>query len=304
MTQSETERRMLLLVGDNPFHGISHLSQQRAVARGYDLTNPSYAANLVNISLDNGADGFMFTVSETTLSILRILNKGRRREDLHLYAIIPYAYEFVRLAVLAGGVPGLARKLGQQIVLSGNWRAITSGVKGALATDPSSLLEGYLYFEMARLRSAAGRKATVDTIMLHELVTDMALALNMDWVFKTHTEFMLAHRIRPGFETRNFAYLVKKFEEWRIDFGKVTIAAPFNSLGFQMCPSRKECEEALRRIPEGEVIAFSVLAAGYLKLPDAVAYTANFPTLRGIAVGVSKEQHALETFNMLRENTR
>ena len=304
MPQSETERRTLLLVGDNPFHGISHLSQQRAVSRGYDLTNPSYAANLVNISLDNGADGFMFTVSETTLSILRVLNRERRHGDLRLYAMVPYAYEFVRMAVLAGGVPGLARKLGQQIALSGNWRAITSGLKGALATDPPSLLEAYLYYETARLRSAAGKRATLATIMLHELVTDMALALNMDWVFKTHTKFMLAHRIRPGFETRNFAYLVKKFEEWHMDFGKMTIAAPFNSVGFQMCPSREDCEKALGRIPEANVIAFSVLAAGYLKLPDAAAYAANFPTLRGIAVGVSKEQHARETFNVLRGSTR
>jgi len=300
--QSEPERRTLLLVGDNPFHGISHLSQQRAVARGHDLTNPSYAANLVSISLDNGADGFMFTVSETTLSILRALNKERRRGDLRLYAMVPYAYEFVRMAVLAGGVPGLARKLGQQIALSGNWRAIASGLKGALATDPSSLLEAYLYYETARLRSAAGRKSTIATVMLHELVTDMALALNMEWMFKTHINFMLAHGIRPGFETRNFAYLVKKFEDWQLDFGKVTIAAPFNSVGFQMCPSREECEDALRRMPKTEVIAFSVLAAGYLKLPDAAAYVAKFPTLSGIAVGVSKEQHARETFKLLRGN--
>jgi hypothetical protein len=304
MPQSEPERRTLLLVGDNPFHGISHLSQERAVSRGFDLTNPSYAASLVGISLDNGADGFMFTVSETTLSILRMLNKEEPREGLRLYAIVPYAYEFVRMAVLAGGVPGLARKVGQQIVLSGNWRAIMSGLKGALATDPPGLLEAYLHFEMARLRSAAGRKANISTIMLHELVTDMALALNMEWVFKTHTDFMLAHRIRPGFETRNFAYLVKKFEDWRMDFGKVTIAAPFNSVGFQMCPSREECEEALGRIPEGEVLAFSILAAGYLKLPDAAAYAAKFPTLRGIAVGVSKEQHARETFHVLRDSAR
>lgn len=67
----------ILLVGDNPFHGISHLSQERAIARGKDLSNPQYAAGLVRTALDNGADGFMFSVSDTTLSILKLACKGR-----------------------------------------------------------------------------------------------------------------------------------------------------------------------------------------------------------------------------------
>ncbi len=293
--------KKLLLVGDNPFHGISHLSQERATSRGNDLTHPSYAADLVRKSLENGADGFMFTVSETTLSILRIISQGEGRNRPQLYAIVPYAYEFVRLAVLAGGVPGLAMKLAQQIAFSGNWKAIVNGLRGVIGTDPASLLRSYILYEASRLKSSAGKKATLASILLHEVVTDMALALNIDWLFRTHIEFMLDCRIKPGFETRNFAYLVKKFEEWGIDFRKVVIAAPFNPLGFQMCPSRDECEEALTRTPEAEVIAFSILAAGYLKLPEAIEYIANLPNLSGLAVGVSKEHHARETFRLLKE---
>lgn len=293
--------RKLLLVGDNPFHGISHLSQERATTRGDDLTNPSYAAGLVRTSLENGADGFMFSVSETTLSILRTIGRDQKQKQLQLYAIVPYAYEYVRLSVLAGGVRGLALKVGQQIVFSGNWRAMANGLKGAVTADPASLLKSYLGYETFRIKSAAGKKATIASIMLHELVTDMALALNMQWIFQTHIKFMSARHIKPGFETRNFAYLVKKFEEWGIDFRQVVIAAPFNPLGFQMCPSREECEKALARIPGAEVVAFSILAAGYLKLPEAIEYVANLPNLKGIAVGVSKEHHARENFKFFKE---
>jgi len=291
----------LLLVGDNPFHGISHLSQDRATSRGNGLADPSHAADLVRTSLENGADGFMFTVSETTLSILRMIGMGEERNQSQLYAIVPYAYEFVRLAVLAGGVPGLAMKLAQQVTFSGNMKSILHGLRGVVAADPGSLLKSYLFYEAFRLKSSAGKKATLACILLHELVTDMALALNMNWLFKTHIEFMLSSGIKPGFETRNFAYLVKKFEEWGIDFRKVVIAAPFNPIGFQMCPSKEECEQALARIPEAEVIAFSILAAGYLKLPEVIEYVTNSPNLNGLAVGVSKEHHARETFQLLRE---
>src|SRR4030043_344894 len=101
-----------LLVGDNPFHGISHLSQARARER-VNQKNPNdaeQAAKLVKLSMQNGADGFMFSVSETTLSILKNLRQDEENVELVLYAIVPYAYEYVRLAAQIGGVSALARR--------------------------------------------------------------------------------------------------------------------------------------------------------------------------------------------------
>jgi hypothetical protein len=131
------------LVGDNPFHGISHLSQERAIARGKNLSDPKHAAGLVRTALDNGADGFMFSVSDTTLSILKLACTGREKNSVQLYAIAPYAFEFVRLAVTEGGIPGLTKKMGREILFSANFRAIAYGVKGILGTDPASLLKAY-----------------------------------------------------------------------------------------------------------------------------------------------------------------
>ena len=65
-----TRRERLLLVGDNPFHGISHLTQERARTRCGELT-PKTAADLIVTATQNGANGFLFSVSETTLSILK-----------------------------------------------------------------------------------------------------------------------------------------------------------------------------------------------------------------------------------------
>ena len=128
----------VLLVGDNPFHGISHLSQERSRVRGDIPTNPKYAVRLVEIAVDNGADGFMFSVSEKTLSILGILRKNGIINCLGLYAIVPYAYEYVRLASEAGGVPGLAKKVVREIVFSGNLRCIASSLNGILRFNVES----------------------------------------------------------------------------------------------------------------------------------------------------------------------
>ena len=295
------KREKFLLVGDNPFHAISHLSQERTRIRDDRLTYPEYAADLVVISLENGANGFMFSVSETTLSILRIIRGRGEIERLSLHAIVPYAFEYVRLATQVGGIPGLAKKFAKEIALSGNMRAVAMGLKGVLRADPVSLMKTYLSYEISRIKSSAGKKANLQSVMLHQVITDMALALNLDWLFKSHVDFMLDLGITPGFNTGNFAYLVKKLKELSIDLCKITIAAPFNKVGFQMSPSRGECEKALADIPDDTVVAISVLAAGYLGPSEAIDYIATLPNIKGVAVGVSKEKHAHETFRLLKE---
>jgi len=294
-------RRKTLLVGDNPFHGISHLSQERGRLRGNMIAQAEYAAKLVMTSVDNGADGFMFSVSDETLSILGEIRERGEIDRVRLYALVPYAYEYVRLATQIGGIPALAKKLAKEIVVSGNVRAIAAGLKGVVRIDPVALLKTYLIYEISRIKSSAGKQANLDSVLLHEIITDMALALDLDWLFKSYIDLVLELGIKPGFETRNFAYLVNKFREWSLGFDKITVATPFNKVGFQMNPSGAECEKALASIPKPNVIAMSILAAGYLKPPEAMTYVRNLPNLVGIVVGVSKEQHALETFRLLED---
>ena len=291
----------VLLVGDNPFHGISHLSQERSRIRGKTPTNPEYAARLIELSVKNGANGFMFSVSEKTLSILDVLRKNSKNNNLRLYAIVPYAYEYVRLASMSGGIPGLAKKVIREIVFSGNLRAVASGLNGVLRSDFGSLIKTYLLYEVSRVRRSAGGKAKLESILLHQLITDLCLGLGLDHILKFYIEFALKAGIIPGFNTGNFALLVKKFKEWNMDLENVIIAAPFNKVGFQMVPSRLKCEKALASMPKPNVLAISILAAGYLKPAEAIDYIASLPNIKGVAVGVSKEKHANETFKLLRE---
>ena len=206
----------VLLVGDNPFHGISHLSQKRSRTRGKTPTNPEYAAKLIELSVENGANGFMFSVSRKTLSILNILRKNNKNNNLKLYAIVPYAYEYVRLANMTGGVPGLAKKLMKEIIFSGNIRAIASGLNGVLRSDLNSLIKTYLLYEISRIKRSMGRKAKLESVLLHQLITDLCLGLGLDHILKFYIKFMLKAGIAPGFNTGNFTLLVKKFREWNV----------------------------------------------------------------------------------------
>lgn len=289
--------KFMLLVGDNPFHGISHLSQERARARSTEAATPKKAAELVMVSLENGANGFMFSVSETTLAILRKIREAGKIGELELHAIVPYAFEYVRVATQTG-MPGLVKRFAKQVAVSGDIRTMGLGVGALMKADPKALLETYLSFELTRIKSATkhGKPAS---ILLHEVVTDMSLGLNLRWLFESYVDFVSKRGIVPGFNTRNFPYLVKRFKEWNIDLAQTLIATQFNKVGFQMNPSRADYERTIRDVSGINLCAISILAAGYLKLNDAVNYLANFPNIKGVSVGVSKERHAIDTFRFL-----
>ena len=290
----------MLLVGDNPFHGISHLSQQHVKNRGNTITNAKYASDLVTTSLENGADGFMFSVSETTLSILRNIPPRQKENQMSLYALVPYAYEYVRIATYAGGLPGIAKQFSKQVIRSGNIYAATTGLKGIATSNALDLFKAYLSYEISRIKNSAKKRGNLRSVLLHELITDMAIALNLESLIKTYIDFLSKRDIEPGFETRNFPYLVNKFKEWNIDFKKTVIAAPFNKIGFYMNPSKKECENALQDASGSTIITMSILAAGYLKPGEAIDYIRSLPNVAGIVVGVSNQKQATETFRLLR----
>ena len=58
---------------------------------------------------------------------------------------------------------------------------------------------------------------------------------------------------------------------------------------------------ARESVPEPNIIAISTSAARYLSPSEAINYIATLPTIKTVAVGVSRESHAYETFKLLNE---
>jgi uncharacterized protein (DUF486 family) len=284
-----------LIVGDNPFHGISHLSQERARARSENDATENQRADLVFTAIENGADGFMFSVSDTTLGILKAMKQKKDLTGIKLYAIVPYTFEYVRIATQTG-TPGLAKRFVKQIAGSGNLGAMFSGLKAVTKVEPKSLMQTYLAYEISRITSAVGDKTELSSLFLHEVVTDMSLALDLKWIFEAHVEYLKKRKIVPGFHTRNFPLLVNKLKSWGVDLSELMITTPFNKVGFQMNPGREECEATLAEMPIPNVLAISVMACGYFKPNQAVDYISGLKNLKGAVAGASTEQQARELF--------
>jgi uncharacterized protein (DUF486 family) len=295
------EMRKLLIVGDNPFQGISHLSQERARNRGESVVSPAdQAADVVLAALKNGANGFSFSVSEVTLSILRRLRERKSINQINLYAMVPYAFEYVRIAAQTG-TPGLVKRFAKQVALSGDIGAVLEGFWAVVRVNPEGFMNTYLAYELSRIRSSAGKNANLVAVLLNEVIGDMGLALDLDWLFRAFISYLSKRGITPGFNTRNFPYLVNKFNEWGINLDETLIVTPFNKAGFQMNPSKEECEKTLKELSTPNVLAISVLAAGYFKPIEAVNYLSGLSNLCGVITGISSEKQARETFKLFKE---
>lgn len=282
---------MIKLIGDNPFQGVSHLSAERAVLRGVNLENPQYCAGLVLKAIENGADGFMVGVNDKSFPILKRIAVRKR---IVLYPLIPDVMMFVRNG---NGTVGIAKNVARDMLLSSDFGGIFNGITGAVTLNRERIFKSYLSYEVSRLNLISGGE--IASLLFHELITDMALALNLEWIFRTHIEYCRKIGIKGGFVTRNFSYLLNKCREWGISLKDVVIAAPFNSVGFQMCPSREKNEGDLLHT-DATVIAFSILAAGYVKLDEAVSYIKKL-SIAGVSVGASNEKQVLDTFSRLQE---
>ena len=120
------------------------------------------------------------------LSRYCVCQRAQRAIQLNLYALVPYAYEYVRLATHAGGISGLAKQFARQIAFSGNFKVAALGLNGILRSDLKELMKAYLAYEISRIKSSAKKNGILRSVLLHEVITDMALALNLDWLFQIH----------------------------------------------------------------------------------------------------------------------
>lgn len=283
------------LIGDNAFIGISHLSHDHARQRLKELRLETIN-RVFETALSCGATGFSFTVHPTNLRILDSLS-ARKTNNLELYPILPYAAGYVR-TVIEKGVGGLINDLLSRYSLSDKAKLSLRAGFSTLTLDPTGIMRTYIDAELLPIMRLKGRLAT---ILLHEVVTDLAVSfqsLNLIDSYMQHVRDK--YHVKPGFVTRNFVRFIKFFRDANLRLEDTIIMTPVNKIGFQMTPSREACETCLSELQGVSVIAMSILAGGYLTLEEAAGYIRQ-QNLSGAVIGVSSEEHARHVFTKLRE---
>lgn len=282
-----------ILLGDNPFIGVSHLAQEKSRETQKNLT-VERKVEVIEAAVEAGATGFTFTTHPANLELLKYIKQKQPDilNKLNYYILVPYATGYVREATKTG-VPELMKRI---LMMSLSKGTILTAIPPKVTNFAKLFLEAELN-EYIKLLPRDNVKA----VLLHEVLTELTVAFNIPDIVKELAKYFNSRHIGFGLETRNIVHTKKFLEEnmLKIDY----IMTPMNMLGYQMTKSKESAEDAILELSKKgiKIIAINVLASGALPIEEAVTYLKQFKdSIYAIAVGTSRVHRVTTIFTLLR----
>jgi hypothetical protein len=289
-----------ILLGDNPFLGVSHLAQEKARIERNEVSRVEAKAEIVKAALEGGVTGFTFSTHSSNLELLKYM--GRRHPEvlgkLNYYILIPYAHSYIRKANVIGTI-GLAKAIIRDIVLKHPADSITSAVTLNFSKVASLFIgmEANLYLKVLP-------RERVKALLLHEVLTELIVAYSLVELLEELKGYV-ERKLKVGFglETRNIGQLRRFLEESGIQVDY--IMTPMNPLGYQMAPSKEEAEEAIQELGDRgvKIITVNILASGAVSLEETCRYLEGYrDRVYAVAYGTTKPYRAKENAIILKKN--
>jgi len=284
-----------IILGHNQFFGVNHLEAQAGNEREAYFSDTARIMDIINFSFDHGVRAMMMSTHERAFVVSEEIQKDHRlHRELGIYLLVPYVAKYIKQANEKGLVNIVKDSLSGtslQDKVGMFWR----GGMGLLTKDFKKILTAMIDFEVAPFANLNLR-----AIFLHDVMTDLALGWDVPEVFRLYADHVQSkyHAI-PAFCTKNLGKLMRLLT--RAGLENPLIMASINKLGYQVNPSRAAFEQTLRE-HRLQLLAMSTLAAGYLKPQEAYEYLFSLPNVASVVVGVSKKNHAQETFATIRHH--
>jgi hypothetical protein len=298
MAKNGTPEIERYLLGDNPFIGVDHLSQERARER-LNRLSVKRIVDVIDAAFESGAQGLLFSTHPIIYDALKLMKARSHPTVFGLYPLLPYAQEYVQIAT-ERGVVGLVQEVLSKLTWKGKAEALVGGGLSLASFDPTRVLRTYIDAELDIVLRNAPSSATLKSVFLHEILTDLATSLQATDLIQEYAHHILdKYDVMPGFATRNFVRFAVFAKEIGLKLDEIAILTPFNKVGFQMNPSREACEQTVKQLENANVVAMSILAAGYLSLTDALTYLREYTSIKSFVVGTSNQVHAKETFSQM-----
>jgi len=278
-----------VLLGDNAFYGVDHLSHERARKRTQTIQSIDHTIDVIKAAYSMGIDGMVVANRPKLKEIIEILDKDSGiAKNLEFYPVIPYA-QGLQMKLNQGGIMGTMKEIIKAGSIKNDLKILAKGGFSFMKKDFIELFKIFIDVELIKLKSVNPKM-----IYLHPILTDLALAFEMKNVFETFQTYLHEnYQIKSGVCTKNFPKLVSKFQEWGIKYD--SIMTSFNKSGFLMNPSKEECEKCLENY-DGHVLAMNLFAGGFYSLEETASYIESLPKIKHVVIGLSSTKHAKETF--------
>jgi hypothetical protein len=285
-----------LLLGDNPFIGVSHLGQEKAreEKKGSFVENK---ARVVEAAAEGGATGFTFTAHPANLELLTYLRTHNEAlvESMDYYILVPYAQSYVARANIEG-TPGL---IGSTLKSAPLFDLLAT----ALSLKPERAAQLLIRKEIAPYLEILPRER-IRAVLLHEVLTEVVIAFRLTKVIERLNRWADGLGVGFGLETRNFSYLCDYMHKSALY--PAYVMTPVNPLGYQMAASKQAIEADLIQVAsDTKVIAINILASGAVDLNQAMQYIGKYKdAIHGVTSASTKPSRIRENFLKLKMSLR
>lgn len=280
-----------IILGDNQFFGVNHLSETRGRETAEQFKDPTEIRRLLHLALDFGVESVFLSTHPDVGQITNLLRSDPvLRDRMSVYVNVPYIVKYISM-VNTLGIPGTVRHVLRGATWTENVRRIFSTAGRLAMLDFIGLATQLVDVEMAPFRGLR-----VKGIFLHNTLCDLCLGYGMERViagFDRHIRRV--YGVLPGYGTLNLPAFVRLLDRAGVPDG--LLMAAVNKMGFTMNPDRSAYETEIARCRHS-VLAMSTLASGRIKPDEAYAYLAGIG-VRHLIVGLSSEKHAHETFGAI-----
>ena len=277
-----------VLLGDNQFFAVNHLSDEKSRAQAIRFKDDSAIIRVLDQAIELGISTFMCTTHDR---IANICDHMRTNPDKYrgfkIYPGMPYAHKYAN-AVTELGIIGTIK----QYVPGNIFSTFAKGGMAYLSKDFLKLMEILIDAEMKMFKGIS-----TPVIFIQNVIVDMILGLKAYDAFRAFDDYIRKkYNAEPGYITMNMPALLDALNS--IGIKNPIICTSINKIGFRMSGSIEIYEKYLRE-KEFRPIAMQVLAAGALKPREAIEYLGNFPKIESVLFGASSKEHIRETKELI-----
>lgn len=282
---------MDLLLGHNQFIGISHISEERSIEREKEFSDVKNIYRIVEKAADFGYKGMIIETHPRMLKFLEYYIENKTF-DIDFYLQVPYVQGYIQKM----NEKGLAGLITEIIKKSGFKAASTMILKNLMNLARKDYLS--IATSLLSLEIAPFTEIKIKAILLHNILTDLALSLKMQDVFADYSIYTKDKlKLKPGFITLNFELFKNSFETWDIE--TPIVMTPINPKGYDMNPSKETVETSIKNY-KGQIIAMNILGGGAFSPNDVYSYLQSFHNIEYCVIGASSENHLRELIEIFK----
>ncbi|MDE2112466.1 MAG: hypothetical protein KGJ79_15080 [Alphaproteobacteria bacterium] len=245
-----------VLLGDNQFFGVNHMSEERARAQAMKFQKLEAIIEVIDAAYNEGINAFMCTTHERMGEVCNhVRAHAEDYRNLQFLPCMPYAHKYAN-AVTENGVLGALKSF---LPDEGAIGTLIRGGVSVARKDVEGIAALLMDAEMKMFHDL-----TTPIVFLQNVMTDFILGLGMNDVFRIFADHVRRrYNAEPGFITMNLPLLLDALDFCGIE--NPIVCASINKVGFRMCGGISAYEDAIanRRF---RPIAMSIFASGAVPL--------------------------------------